>query len=104
MTVPSLLLERCDSCHGRFLPRPGRCPRCGSDRVGPHPVPPEGVVLAAVELQVPPPGWAAPHRLALVEVADSVRLLGVAGASLPEIGARVTVSRDGEVYRLTIST
>ena len=51
MSLPSMLLvSRCDSCHGRFLPRDGPCPRCGSLTVSPVSLPSVGVVVASVEL------------------------------------------------------
>jgi uncharacterized OB-fold protein len=93
-----LLVEGCRSCHSRFLPRPGRCPRCGSDAVGPQRIPARGTVLAATELSVPPAGFEAPHRLALLEAAEGVRILAVVRGPLPEIGRIVGVLRDGEQY------
>jgi uncharacterized protein len=101
VTTPDLALElaRCEACKSRFLPPEGRCPRCGSGRVEPYTAPPDGTVIAASELVYPPPGWAPPHRLALVEVADGVRLLGVVDGSLPALGAPVVVRRDGAIYR-----
>lgn len=93
-----LLVARCDSCHGRFLPREGPCPRCGARAMSPHPIGNEGIVLAATELSLPSPPWVAPHPLALVELEESVRVLAVAVAGLTP-GDRVTVHRDGEVYR-----
>lgn len=93
-----LLVGGCRSCHSRFLPRPGRCPRCGSEEVGPHRIPARGVVLSATELSVPPAGFDAPHRLALLEAAEGVRILAVVRGPLPEPGATVGVVRDGEQY------
>jgi uncharacterized OB-fold protein len=96
--APGLLVEGCRSCHSRFLPRPGRCPRCGSDAVGPQRIAPRGTVLAATELSVPPAGVEAPLRLALLEAAEGVRILAVVRGPLPEIGRTVEVLRDGEQY------
>ncbi|HEY6238210.1 MAG TPA: hypothetical protein VIZ68_03370 [Thermoplasmata archaeon] len=101
MTVSrTLLVARCASCHGRFLPRPGPCPRCGSREVAPFAIPPAGRVLAAVELMSPSAGWTSPHRLALVQLAQSVRVLALAPEPLPAVGAEVTIERDGEKYRI----
>ncbi|MFZ0892163.1 MAG: hypothetical protein WAN77_07155 [Thermoplasmata archaeon] len=57
------------------------------------------MVLAATELQAPSAGWTAPHRLVLVELAQSVRVLCLTGEALPRIDAKVVVTRDGELYR-----
>ncbi|MCI4363534.1 MAG: hypothetical protein L3K13_04430 [Thermoplasmata archaeon] len=93
-----LLVNGCATCHGRYLPRPGRCPRCGSDRVSPLRIPPKGTVLAATELSVAPAGFTAPHRLALLEASDGVRILAVVRGALPTIGSVVNVIRDADVY------
>jgi uncharacterized OB-fold protein len=96
----AITLGRCDSCSARFLPTEGPCPRCASVATQSYSVPGLGAVLAATELVNPPPRWTSPHRLALVEVADGVRLLGVVDASLPAPGDMVSVRRDGEIYRV----
>ncbi len=99
MTGPdSILVSTCPGCHGRFLPRPGPCPRCGSTVVRPQPIPSVGEVLAATELTVPPAGWPEPHRLALVELSHGVRVLCLVAGDLPPIASRVRVVRDGERY------
>lgn len=95
---PPILVSRCGHCHGRFLPRPGPCPRCGSLETVPNPVDPIGTVRAATSLEAPAAGWRAPHRLALVELAESVHVLAVVDGELPPIGAVVAVWRDGEIY------
>jgi uncharacterized OB-fold protein len=95
-----ILVSRCGTCHGRFLPRPGPCPYCGSREVAPESVPGEGTVLAATELESPATGWPAPHRLVLVELAQSVRLLAIAAGPLPKLDAVVEVQRDGAIYRV----
>ncbi len=101
MNPPSaeLELERCDACHGRFLPHEGPCPRCGSSATSAYSVPALGSVLAATSLEAPAEGWSAPHRLALVEVADGVRLLAIADGPLPARGSVVEVRKDGPVFR-----
>lgn len=101
MTEPSgaLVLTRCDSCHGRFLPADTPCPRCGSTHTQAYPVPPLGRVMAATELTAPAPGWTSPHRLALVEVADGVRVLAISGEFSLGPGDAVELELDGGVYR-----
>jgi uncharacterized OB-fold protein len=99
MTGPApLLISRCTSCHGRFLPRDGPCPRCGSLAVSPVEVPATGVVLASIELAAPAAPWPAPHRLALVELEESVRILALVPGPLPTRGDRVGVTRDRDRY------
>jgi len=100
MNVPGgLELSRCSSCHTRFLPTDGPCPKCGSRDCVTFTAAPVGKVLAATELHYPASGWQAPHRLALVEVADGVRLLAVVEGHLPVAGTLVEVQREGELYR-----
>jgi uncharacterized OB-fold protein len=94
-----LTLAKCSTCHARFAPREGPCPRCMATSVETFVVPGVGTVLAATALEVPPPGWASPHLLALVEFDDAVRLLVIAAPPLPAPGDRVQVVRDGPVYR-----
>ncbi len=95
----SVELRRCDSCGARFLPNDGACPRCGSTRTRAYSVPALGTVLAATELTSPAEGWHAPHRLALVEMPEAVRLFAIVEGGLPSPGAVVSVRREGEVYR-----
>jgi uncharacterized OB-fold protein len=99
VTPPDLLVCRCESCALRYLPRVGPCPRCGALRPAPFPVSPVGVVLASTELSSPAAGWTAPHRLALIELAEAVRVLAVVDGPLPEPGDHAEVTRDGEAYR-----
>ncbi len=100
MTTVPLLVSRCESCTLRYLPRAGPCPRCGATRPLPLSIPPEGVVLAATELTSPATGWPNPHRIALVELAESVRLLGIVEGELPPNGSGVVVVHEGETYRV----
>jgi uncharacterized OB-fold protein len=102
MTNPAatLVLSRCTVCGTRSVPIDGPCPKCGSVRTEPYPVPDTGRVVAATELANPAPGWTAPHRLVLLEVADGVRLLAVTEGALPAVGETVSVQLDGDVYRL----
>ena len=94
----TLVLSRCEACHNRFPPTDAPCPKCGSTRVSPYPVPDAGRVVAATELMAPAPGWTAPHRLALLDVADGVRMLAVVDGALPVPGSAVSVHLVGDVY------
>lgn len=97
--VGTVELAECSSCHVRYAPSDGPCPHCGSREREPYTVPGIGEVLASTELINPAEGWAAPHRLALVEMSDSVRLLVIVEGTLPSSGAVVSVRKDGEVFR-----
>jgi hypothetical protein len=100
MTKPTmtLVLSRCEACHTRFLPSDSPCPKCGSLRTQPYPVPDVGRAVAATELSNAAPGWTAPHRLVLAEVADGVRVLAVVDGPLPSPGEGLHIHLDGEVY------
>jgi uncharacterized OB-fold protein len=98
--APSLELSRCESCQLRFLPNDGACPRCGSRDTKPLSVPALGTVLVATELMYPATGWESPHRLALVEVAETVRLLAIVEGTSATNGDVVSVVKDGDVYRI----
>jgi hypothetical protein len=93
-------ISRCDACQLRYLPTDGPCPKCGARKALALPVPALGTVLVATELLYPASGWTAPHRLALVEVAESVRLLAIVEGALPSSGDVVAVRKDGDVYRV----
>ncbi len=95
---PSLEVSRCADCHSLIAPRPGPCPRCGGPTLASERVPAVGRVLVAVQLERPPPGFPAPHRLVLVELIESLRILAVAPDSLPPVGSSVLVERQGERY------
>jgi uncharacterized OB-fold protein len=95
----SLELSRCASCQARFLPGDGSCPRCGSTDCSVYTAAALGKVLASTELHYPASGWHSPHRLALVEVADAVRILAIVEGALPSPGTLVEVRSDGPVYR-----
>jgi uncharacterized OB-fold protein len=101
--TPPIRVSRCDSCHSRFLPRPGRCPRCGSEDVHPQEISPRAIVLAVTESSAPPPGWENPHRLALAEAADGVRLLVVVDA-LPEVGSAIFVAWTDDHFIANVAT
>ena len=96
---PELELLRCGSCQTRYLPTDGPCPHCGSIDRSSYRVPPLGTVLSATELVNPATGWPSPHRLAFVELADSVRALVIVEGALPARGDIVTVRREGETFR-----
>lgn len=96
---PTIELSRCEACSARFLPTDGSCPRCGSTDVRPYSSPVLGTVLAATELIYPAEGWHAPHRLALVELSESVRLFAILDGPLPATGDLVSVRRENSVYR-----
>jgi uncharacterized OB-fold protein len=98
-----LQVSRCDSCTLRYLPRAGPCPRCGATMPLPLSIPPFGVVMAATELTSPAAGWTSPHRLALIELAESVRVLAVVDGDLPTNGASVVVTHEGETYRARLA-
>ena len=97
--VGTLELTECVGCQARFLPTDGPCPHCGTIDRRSLEVPAVGTTLAATELVHPAAGWESPHRLVLVELEGSARLLAIAEGDLPEPGVRVAVRRDGEVYR-----
>ena len=101
MTEPVIELSRCEACRTRFLPTDGACPRCGSTDVRAYPSPALGTVLASTELSNPPAGWTAPHRLALVDLPESVRVLAIVPGPLPAPGTVVAIRRDGAVYLAT---
>lgn len=98
-TPVGIPVARCRSCHASFLDRTGPCPRCGRSELDHHRVPPEGIVLAATEILVPPTGFSAPHRLALIEATGEVRMLAIIDGELPEAGAIVDLARAGGAVR-----
>ncbi len=102
-TDQPLQLRRCVSCTGLYLPGDGPCPRCGKLEAASVEIPPLGTVLAATELMNPASGWSSPHRIALVELTESVRLLGIVDGPLPVIGDTVGVRKEGPLYRLSAS-
>jgi uncharacterized OB-fold protein len=103
MTEVPILISRCGACTLRYVPRAGPCPRCGASDPLPVSIPPFGAVLAATELANPAHGWPTPHRLALVELAETIRVLAIVEAELPAVGALVEVIHEGEGYRARIA-
>ena len=99
-SAETLELSRCESCRARFLPTDGGCPRCGATEVRTYTAPALGTVLAATELTSPAEGWQSPHRLALVELPEAVRLLAIVDGALPASGVLVSVRRTERVYRV----
>ncbi len=101
---PSLMLHRCGGCGLLYLPTSGPCPRCASHREIPVEVPATGTVVASTEVASPAEGWPAPHRLALLEVEESVRILAIVEGPLPVTGAKVEVRREGDAYRARVAS
>lgn len=97
--VETIELSRCETCRTRFLPTEGACPKCGSTDVRAYASPALGTVLAATEMTSPAEGWPSPHRLALVEMPESVRLFAIVEGALPAAGTVVSIRREGEIYR-----
>jgi uncharacterized OB-fold protein len=98
--VATLAIIRCGHCQARVLPHPGLCPRCGSAELIPAEIPPQAAILAATELLAPAAGWTSPHRLAILEAAESVRILAIVRGPLPDVGTVVVVRRSGELYEV----
>ncbi|MCI4325615.1 MAG: hypothetical protein L3J81_05695 [Thermoplasmata archaeon] len=61
-------------------------------------IPPRAIVLAATELYAPAAGWTSPHRLAIAEGSESVRILAIVRGPLPALGGWVTVRTEGGLY------
>lgn len=101
--LPPIPIVRCEHCHGRFLPHPGPCPRCGSTELRLGEVPASAVVLAATELHAPAAGWPSPHRLAIVEAAESVRILAVVRGPMPSLGGVVEVRCSDGLYEVAVA-
>ncbi|MCI4320943.1 MAG: zinc ribbon domain-containing protein [Thermoplasmata archaeon] len=100
--VPPLAIVRCDHCQARFLPHPGLCPRCGSDELVRTEIPAHATVLAATELLAPAAGWPSPHRLAILEATESVRILAIVRGPLPTLGSVVAVRRTNDLYEVVL--
>lgn len=94
-------LQRCVSCQGLYVPGDGPCPRCGMRESFAVEIAALGTVVASTEVVHPATGWSSPHRIALVEVAEAVRILGIVDGPLPVIGDAVGIRKDGPVYRLS---
>jgi hypothetical protein len=58
--------------------------------------PSRGRIRAATELVVPPAGFTAPHRLALVDAADGHLTVAIVEGSLPDRGAEGNLRTDTE--------
>ena len=86
-------LAKCATCHHRFVPADGVCPRCASREVEPFSAPALATVLASTSVVYPASGWPSPHPLALVELTESVRLLVVASDPPPAVGDLVALER-----------
>ncbi|HUZ79749.1 MAG TPA: OB-fold domain-containing protein [Thermoplasmata archaeon] len=66
-------------------------------------VPSTGTVLASTVVVYPATGWESPHRLALVEVSEGVRVLAIVEGDLPSRGSKMNVRADGATYRARIA-
>jgi hypothetical protein len=62
-----------------------------------------GILLAATELTSPAQGWPNPHRIALIELAESVRVLAIVEGEIPAIGSNLAVVHEGETYRARLA-
>lgn len=96
-----LTLTRCGACGHASLPGDGPCPRCGSTDLRPFFVAPKGNVIASTELMSVAKGWTSPHRLALVEVPEGVRLLAIVDGELPLTGSQVSITLKNGLYHVT---
>jgi len=99
-----LEFSRCSACQAAFLPSDGPCPRCGGLSSASVSGASAGTVLASTEVVYPATGWESPHRLALIEVFEGVRLLAIVEGDLPSRGSKVTVRADGAIYRARIAS
>jgi uncharacterized OB-fold protein len=99
-TAGALDVVRCPACRGTFATPRSLCPRCGQRPLVPGHLPPEGVVIAATELSIPPAGFPAPHPLLLVELAEGTRVLATSSVPTPDVGATVRVHRAGAGFRV----
>jgi uncharacterized OB-fold protein len=98
---PDLTVMRCSVCSHVSLPGDGPCPHCGAQDLRPISVAPQATVIAATELLSVATGWTSPHRLAMVEVPQGVRLLAIVNGNLPAIGSRVDVTMENGLYHVT---
>jgi uncharacterized OB-fold protein len=53
-----------------------------------------GRIVAATELTVPPSGFAAPHRIAIIETDRGERTMAIVEGILPPAGTRGTLRTD----------
>lgn len=97
---PTVELARCGTCHLRFVPADGVCPRCASAEVTTFRVPALATVLAATSIVYPSAGWPSPHRVALVELAEAVRLVAIADEPLPAAGEIVELFAGPTAFRV----
>lgn len=98
--IRELIVVRCGACHHASLPGDGRCPRCGSTELHSLSVAPQGKVVASTELMSVATGWTSPHRLAIVEAPEEVRLLAIVDGELPSVGSVVRITMDHGLYRV----
>ena len=99
-----LVLGSCSSCGSRFFPPLERCAHCLSAETD-HVLSEErGVVYSATTVDLGPPGFKAPYRLAYVDISGVRVLLHIVrGIPKPNDGVRLVVatvgSRDGHDLR-----
>ena len=54
------------------------------------------VIMSATELNVPPAGFEAPHRIAFVESRSGARRIAIVGGELPSSGDRGDIGTDAK--------
>lgn len=78
-------IERCDACAHQWYFRRGFCPACGSRAVRRESVSGRGVVYAITTVgRAPSPEWRAiaPYDIALIDLAEGVRIMAHAHSGL----------------------
>lgn len=91
---PAICAEICHDCAHRWYFRRGFCPACGSRQIKRAPLQPYGVVYALTSVnRAPSSEWRelAPYDIALIDLADGVRVMTHAQAGL-RIGDAVQVT------------
>jgi uncharacterized protein len=87
-----LLCQRCSACGGLRYPPGPACPQCGSLDWAAVPLAGRGRIFSYVVQHHPlPPGFTEPAVIALVELAEGVRMIGNLDGGEPAIGAEVEV-------------
>lgn len=67
---------RCEHCR-RFSLKEGRCPFCGSPIMVETEMPRKGRIVARTEISVAPGGFSPPYTVALIELSNGLRIMGV---------------------------
>ncbi|NHJ12956.1 MAG: hypothetical protein EAX95_04730 [Candidatus Thorarchaeota archaeon] len=99
--VLSIQASRCRICERTVIPPRDTCPYCGISAGDSSPVKlaARGVVLSYTILEMPPSGFEPPVLLALVELDQGARILGIADKkdiSSIGIGKEVEIQQDSE--------